>query len=813
MNSEPRLPLLLVRSSVVFPHAVATLHISRDENLAALNSIDGRGGVGSLVLAVPLADPTREPTVDGLATVGCLARVMDRVPLDDGSERVTLEGQRRVGLLGVRRSKGAFTARGMPLPDAGTDSADREHVRPKVDQLVERVRALSERDPRTSSELARLLARNAADASRCADLAAARLHLPYAAAAALLAEHDVERRLDHLLEAVDTELAKHELAGDLRDKVQEKLRRDFLEQQLAVIQTELGQSDPVETDAREFEEKLAKLKLPAAARDRVRREIAHFRRAAPGSTEAARVRQWLEWALELPWTRERATPADLSFARVAEILAKSHTSLADVKNRVGEFLAVRSLDGGARGTVLCFVGPPGTGKTSMARAVAEALGRDFVHVPLGGVTHESELVGAPWGQAGAVAGRILQGIHRARSVNPVVLLDEIDKAQLGNKEGTGGVLLAILDPEQNRQFYDHYLGVPFDLSRCVFLATANDFTGMSEALADRLELIRFESYTESEKLAIARDHLLDRARENAGLTRHQFRVSPAALVEIVRKYTDEAGVRQLQRTLDSLARKAAVRVVQGLSGLEVKKEHLLELLGPANLDQELRFDRPRVGVTTGLAWTSVGGSTLPIEALAMPGGGRTILTGSIGDVMRESVATAMSWTRSQLAALGIAADALESIDIHVHFPSGATPKDGPSAGLAVATSLVSLLTGIPVRHDVALTGEMSLLGAVLPIGGLREKLLAAARAGLRSVVVPAKNSEEVLRLSPEIRQRLEIHLVEHVHEALALALAFQGRSRTRTALHALTKHRLSAGTTSGASRARLGRARRTRKTA
>lgn len=807
MTSDPRLPLVLVRSSVVFPHAVVTLHISRAENLAALGALEGLGG---LVLAVPLADPAREPSVDGLSAVGCLCRVMDRVPLDDGSERVTLEGLRRVALLGVRRRARAFWARGMPIAEDGSDAADRERIEPKLAELVAGVHALSERDPRTSSELARLLARSAKDPARCADMAASRLHLPYAAAAALLAESDVEKRLEHLLEAVRAELAKHELAVDLRDKVQERLRREFLEQQLAVIQGELGQGDPVETEALEFEERLAKARLPAAARERVRREIAHFRRAASGSTEAGRVRQWLEWVLELPWNRERETPSDLSYARVAEILARSHTSLADVKNRVGEFLAVRSLDGEARGTVLCFVGPPGTGKTSMARAVAEALGRDFVHVPLGGVTQESELVGTPWGQPGAIAGRILQGIQRARSANPVVLLDEIDKTQIGSKEGTGGVLLAILDPEQNRAFYDHYLGVPFDLSRCVFLATANDLAGMSETLADRLEMIRFGSYTEGEKLAIARDHLLDRARKGAGLTLHQFRVSPAALAEIVRKYTDEAGVRQLQRVLDSLARKAAVRVVQGLSGLEVKKESLLELLGPANLDQELHFAGPRVGVTTGLAWTAVGGSTLPIEALAMPGGGRTILTGSLGDVMRESVATAMSWTRSQLAELGVPENALESLDIHVHFPSGATPKDGPSAGVAVATSLVSLLTRIPVRHDVAMTGEMSLLGAVLPIGGLREKLLAAARAGIREVVVPAKNSEEVLRLAPEVRQRLEIHLVEHVHEALALALAFQGRSRARTALQALARSRGGLSAAGATSRARLGRARRAR---
>jgi ATP-dependent Lon protease len=444
----------------------------------------------------------------------------------------------------------------------------------------------------------------------------------------------------------------------------------------------------------------------------------------------------------------------------------------------------------------------------MARSVAAALGRAFVHVQIGGVTEERELVGSHYGHPGAVPGRILQGVHRSKSSDPVILLDEIDKQQIGNREGSGGVLLALLDPEQNKGFLDHYLGVPYDLSRCVFLATANDLAGLAEALVDRLEVIRFGSYTESEKLAIAREHLLPRARSNAGLTLHQFRVSPAALSEIVRNYSEEAGVRHLQRTLDSLARKAAVRVVAGLAGLEVKKNDLLELIGPANLDEELHFQTPRVGVASGLAWTTAGGATLPIEAIAMPGSGRVILTGSLGDVMRESVQTAMSYVRSRFEELGLAHDVLDSLDIHIHFPSGSTPKDGPSAGIAVATSLVSLLTRVPVRHDVAMTGEMSLLGAVLPIGGLREKLLAASRAGIREVILPAKNSEEVLRLSPEIRQRLTLHLVDHVQEALALALFFSGRSRVRTALSAHLKSRRAAGEISlrsGSTSKRLGR--------
>jgi ATP-dependent Lon protease len=400
------------------------------------------------------------------------------------------------------------------------------------------------------------------------------------------------------------------------------------------------------------------------------------------------------------------------------------------------------------------------------------------------VNSEAELRGMHPNQPGAVPGRILQGVFRAGTTNPVVLLDEIDKASFGESRSAAGVLLEILDPEQNREFLDHYLGVPYDLSRCVFLATANDLEGMPEALVDRLEVIRFEGYTESEKLDISRHHLIPRARRGAGLTPAQLQLSPAALRDVIQRYTEEAGVRQLQRVLDSLARKAAVRVVNGEKPMTVRKGDLLGLLGPAAADEELHTRRPRVGVATGLAWTVSGGSPLPIEALAMPGSGRTILTGSIGEVMRESVQTAMSYVRTRLEDLGIEPESLDTLDLHLHFPGGSTPKDGPSAGIAIATSLISLLARVAVRHDVAMTGEMTLHGEVLPVGGLRDKILAAARAGMREVVVPARNAEEFLRLSPEVRSGLTIHLVEHVDEVFQHALLWKraGNARLSTAV-------------------------------
>jgi ATP-dependent Lon protease len=577
--------------------------------------------------------------------------------------------------------------------------------------------------------------------------------------------------MDEFLRAVRAELGSSALPPELEARIRRRWQRDT-----AVP------PDPVEHEARQIESLLARSACSEAARRLAEREIAHLRRTSIGSAEAGAIRNWLEWMLELPWTKADPDPVAHrpGFERVAAVLAKSHTGLEDVKNRVIEFLAVRQLQGAARGTVLCFIGPPGTGKTSMARAVAQALGRRFVHVPVGDVTSDTEMRGIHHMRPGAQPGRVLQGLFRAGTTNPVVLLDEIDKLALSSGENSAS-LVAILDPEQNREFFDHYLGVPYDLTRCIFLATANDTEELPEALLDRLETIRFESYSEREKLAIAREHLIPRARHAAGLSRGQLRLTSGALAEIVRNYTEEAGVRQLQRALDSLARKAAVAVVRREDGLWVRKHALRQLLGPANVDEELHLKKPRVGVSTGLAWTTAGGSMLPIEAIAMPGAGRTILTGSVGEVMRESVQTALSYVRTRFAELGIAPDRLETLDLHLHFPSGATPKDGPSAGIAIATSLVSLCTRIPVRHDVAMTGELSLLGAVLAVGGLRDKLLAALRAGIREVIVPARNSEEVLRLSPEIRRRLKIHLVDQVHEVFAYALDLK-RRRSAAAL-------------------------------
>jgi len=516
-------------------------------------------------------------------------------------------------------------------------------------------------------------------------------------------------------------------------------------------------------------QRLQQLELPQKARASLQRQLDHLEHAAPASLEFTRGRSHLDWALELPWNPPANPSEPQGFDHVAKTLAASHVGLEQVKERIAEILAIRQLGGGARGTVLCFDGPPGTGKSSMARAVAAALGREFVTIPVGAMIQERELVGASR-REGACPGAILSGLQRCGSSDPVILLDEIDKICLGGEGTAAGALLLLLDPEHNTEFLDHYLETPFDLSRCLFLATANETVDLPEPLLDRMEVLSFNGYTEAQKFQIARRHLVPRAREHAGVNAKELKLSSGALKAVIRGYTEEAGVRQLQRMLVSLARKAAVQVVQGGSGIQVLKKNLASFLGPRTVEEEMRLERPRVGCATGLAWTSVGGALLPIEALAMPGSGRMILTGQIGEVMRESVQTVVSHLRTCFGSLKLPQNLLEELDLHLHFPSAATPKDGPSGGIAIATALVSLFTSTPARHTVALTGEMSLHGAVLPVGGLREKLLAAIRCGIPEVVVPARNAEDVLRLPAEIREKLIIHRVEDVKQALELAL-------------------------------------------
>lgn len=758
---------LAVRSTVVMPRSVATLDLEREENRLAIG--DHVGGDETLI-AVPLLDLAGEASTEKLARVGCLCRVLDRSALPGGAVRVVLQGVRRVRLSGAALEQGRFRA-AIEEPDGRV--YDDAALAARVARVLALTHELTRVDARYSPELGRLLSNEADAAGRLSDLAAARLHLSYADRAALLVEEDVSARLDALVELIQREIARAELLTNLHHKLDERARRVLLREQLSVIQSELGDDDALGRLVAELRARVETTDVSPAARRALLRELTHLERTNPAPGDLARSRDWIEWTLELPWSSATHDPDGSApeKQRVATTLDLALTGLDEVKERVEEFLAVRRLSGAARGGVLCFVGPPGTGKTSMARALAQALSRRLVHIHVGGAADGEELEGRSRTLSDCGPGRVLAGLARSGVRNPVILLDEIDKAHWGGWNRVTRALMALVDPERTPEFVDAYLGVPFDLSECLFIVTANEIDALPVALIDRLDVIALGSYTESEKLAIAREHLIPHAREGAGLGAHEFQITQGALISVLRNYAVEPGVRHLQRTLDALARKAAVSVLRDHKALRVDKAQLAGLLGPPLCDPFVHHDEPRVGVVLGLAWTNVGGALLPIETLVTPGAGRTTLTGSLGEVMRESVQTALSWVRVRLPAFSIAPNALETLDIHVHFPSAATPKDGPSAGIAIAVSLVSVITGVPVRHDVALTGEMSLHGVVLPVGGLREKLLAALRSGLRTVIVPARNSEDVLQLPREVRQRLEIRLVEHVSEVFAWALA------------------------------------------
>jgi len=762
-----RRPLLGLASQVLFPLDVASLDAFAPEDLRALarmNALDGQ------VVAVPLRAPPGEgnPPGERYHPVGTLARVLSRTALAGGGLRLSLQGLRRVALGPVEPGEGCYWSACTRVEPPWDDAAQRMHERGRLASLLT---ALAESDETTSGELAGMIALYGEDDERITDLLAALLPLAQRERAWLLCEPSPLARARQLVRHLESALVRARAASALDGRVAERLRRRFLRAKLAELKVELGEPSAQELEVARLEERIASVPLSAEARQAAQRELEHLRRAASSSPGAARRRAYLEWMLDLPWEPPAPPGEDIEFERVAERLSESHTGLADVKRRIAEFLAVRQLGGGARGTVLCFLGPPGTGKSSMGRAVAGALGRPLLSIPVGTITHERELVGLPHERSSGAPGAILAGLHRLGKADPVILLDEIDKLSFGGEGHAAGALLSLLDPEQNGEFLDQYLGVPFDLSHCLFLATATDAAPIPEALLDRMETIEFAGYSEPEKFEIAKKHLLRRAREYAGLTARQLNVTAGALRALIRGYTEEAGVRQLQRHLIALARKAAVEAVRGGAPLRVRKADLTVHLGPRTVEEDLRVRRPAIGVTTGLAWTSAGGSLLPIEVISMPGVGRLTLTGSLGEVLRESVQTAVSYVRTFCSHLGLEADVLDNIDLHLHLPAAATPKDGPSAGVAIAVAIVSLLTRTPARHDVAMTGEMSLLGQILGVGGIREKLLAAIRAGVPEVILPRRNAEDCLRLDPEIRRRVRIALIDDVREAFDIALS------------------------------------------
>ena len=764
------LPVLPVRDAVVFPGVTAPLAVGRPRSLAALESA---GAGGFLVVATQRDPGTEEPRFADLHPVACVVRVVRVLDARREGKQAVVVGVTRARLAEAVSEDPALRVRIEPLPETGGPSPERESLWRRVTDLAQRVIDLRDDLP---DEWKAFVA-GIPTPGLLSDLIASTLPLPPEERVALLAETDPTRRLERLAGHLEREVTIAETQKTLRSEAEpeemDPVRRErLLRRRMRDIQSEIGEGDGSAAEVDELRERIEAAKLPAEAKAQAERELRRLAALPQHAPDRHLIRTYLEWLADLPWSV--ATEDHLDVAQARRILDADHHDLEKVKDRILEYLAVRKLAPEAKGPILCFVGPPGVGKTSLGRSVARAMDRKFVRASLGGVRDEAEIRGHRRTYVGAMPGRILQSMRRAGSRNPVFLLDEIDKLGADFRGDPSSALLEVLDPEQNHAFSDHYVEVPFDLSRVFFIATANTLQTIPPALLDRMEVIELPGYTDRDKLVIARQHLVPKQLEAHGLTPERVQMSDAAIAKIVHEYTREAGVRSLDRNVATLVRKVARRIAESPPGatLAIDEAFVAEALGaPPHLPATAeRTTLP--GVVVGLARTNHGGDILFIEATALPGGDgvRLRLTGQLGDVMRESAEAALSWVRANARSLGLDAPALHGGEIHLHVPAGAVPKDGPSAGVALASALVSVLSRRRARGEVAMTGEISLRGRVLPVGGIKDKVLAAARAGIRTVVLPRRNEKDLEEIPAEVREQLEIRLVDTVEEALAIAL-------------------------------------------
>ena len=761
-----RLPVLALPGVVLFPHVVLPLAIDRPEQIAMIDEVLQ----GNKLLAVAALKPNGQEntTEPPFFDVGTLAQIVRMVKLPDDSVRMLVQGQKRLELGEVIRRDDFWVAGIRELEVIGVRGSEAEALRRSVADLFKEVVALA---PGMPDEVAPLVD-SIDDPEKLADFVAANMTFSTEAKQELLAEPEVARRLERVAEFLGEEREILRTRAEIQSRVQERVgksqREYMLREQLREIQNELGEGQGGEVDQLRAEVEAAE--MSDEARAQAEKELTRLERMGSQSAEYGVVRSYIDTLISLPWKQESAADVDLAEAR--RILDRDHYGLEKVKERIIEYLAVRKLNPDVQGPILCFVGPPGVGKTSLGRSVAEAMGRVFARVALGGVRDEAEIRGHRRTYVGAMPGRIIQALRTAGVRNPVFMLDEIDKIGQDFRGDPTAALLEVLDPAQNDTFVDHYLEIPFDLSATVFIATANALSTIPPPLLDRMEVLELSAYAPGEKLEVARRYLVPRQMAEHGITEERVEVSDDALVRLIGEYTREAGVRNLERAVAGLMRKAAVEIVQGRTEpLRIDAESLPRYSGPPRFRSELAGREEEVGVATGMAWTPVGGEILFIEAVRVPGKGRIQLTGQLGEVMKESAQAAFSYLRASADRFDIPPDVFESSDVHLHVPAGATPKDGPSAGVAMTVALASLLSGRPVRPEVAMTGEITLRGHVLPVGGIREKVIAAERAGIHTVLLPGRNEPDVEEIPAEVRERLEIHLVDHASEALEHALA------------------------------------------
>ncbi len=765
-------PLLPLRDIVVFPDMVVPLFVGRDKSVEAIERSLKSGK--QIMLAAQKDPQVTDPLPDDIYDVGTLSTIHQVVRLPDGMIKLLVEGQVRGRIESYIEMESVFVVSAMVMDFQRATMLDLERGRQSVLEAFERFVQLNKK---VGKEVQSAVT-SAVDPGRVADLIAANLDLDIEDRQFLLEISDDELRLNEILRLLRGQIEVLEIEKKIQGRVKEQMERNqkeyYLNEQMKAIQGELGGGDDGRAELEELREKLDAKPLPEHARERAEQELKKLRLMTPSSAEAAVIRNYLEWILAIPWQEER--PLDIDLDKVRMVLDEDHYGLDRVKERIVEFLAVRKLTDSIRGPKLCLVGPPGVGKTSLAKSIARSLDLEFVRQSLGGVRDEAEIRGHRRTYIGALPGRIVQGLRKVDSSNPVFLLDEIDKLASDFRGDPGSALLEVLDPEQNDTFMDHYLDLELDLSRIFFITTANGLHSIPGPLRDRMEVIELASYTEEEKIEIAVRHLIPKQLDRHGLGDYKVSFQKPAVRKMVRNYTREAGVRNLERTIEAVARKVAVDVVEERvnkdSRTTITTKTVRDYLGPEKFrDPDERRD-DLVGVTQGLAWTEVGGQVLLTEVTVVPGRGKLDVTGKLGDVMQESVRAAMSYVRSRADRLGIDPGFYRNVDLHVHVPEGAVPKDGPSAGITMAIGLTSALTGIPVRSDTAMTGEITLRGRVLPVGGLKEKILAAHRSGIQRVLIPSETEKDLEEIPDDIRSQLEIILVEEMDDVLQHALSF-----------------------------------------
>ena len=758
-------PVLPLRDIVVFPHNIVPLFVGREKSIRALEEVMRNDALVMLATQKNASDD--DPAPDAIYETGTLATVLQLLKLPDGTVKVLVEGLERARVQKYTDRADYYEATAVALADTDAKSVEAEALARSVVSDFESYVKLNKK---ISAEVVGVV-QAITDFGKLADTVASHLAVKIADRQGILETLSVTARLEKVLGLMESEISVLQVEKRIRSRVKrqmEKTQREYyLNEQMKAIQKELGDEEGRDELA-DIEEKITKTKLSKEAREKAQHELKKLRQMSPMSAEATVVRNYLDWLLSIPWNKKSKVKKDLEQAQT--ILDNDHYGLEKVKDRIVEYLAVQSRANKLTGPILCLVGPPGVGKTSLGKSIAKATGREFVRVSLGGVRDEAEIRGHRRTYIGSMPGKIIQSMRKAKTSNPLFLLDEIDKMGADFRGDPSSALLEVLDPEQNMNFNDHYLEVDYDLSNVMFITTANTLN-IPSPLMDRMEIIRIAGYTENEKVEIARKHLIPNALTKHGLDAKEWSIDDEALLLVIRRYTREAGVRNLERELSTLARKAVKELmISKKKSVKVTEKTLEEFLGvPKFRFGEIEND-DQVGIVTGLAWTDVGGELLTIEGVMMPGKGKMTVTGNLRDVMKESISAAASYVRSRAITYGIEPPMFDRRDIHVHVPEGATPKDGPSAGVAMATAIISVMTGIPVRHDVAMTGEITLRGRVLPIGGLKEKLLAAARGGIKTVLIPEDNAKDLTEISDAIKGGMEILPVARLDDVVARAL-------------------------------------------